>query len=101
MPDENIVKWAKDNGANIKIMNDPMEACKDSNAILTDTWVSMGDQKDKSVDHFKPFQVNSDLMLLANKNAIFMHCLPAKREQEVTSDILDSKKSVVLQQAKN
>ena len=42
LPDENIVKWAKDNGANIKIMNDPMEACKDSNAILTDTWISMG-----------------------------------------------------------
>ena len=102
LPDENIVKWAKDNGANIKIMNDPMEACKDSNAILTDTWVSMGDEKTVNPEKiFNNFQVNDKLFAVAADDAIFMHCLPAKRGQEVTSEVLDGKNSVVLMQAKN
>ena len=68
---------------------------------MTDTWISMGDQKDKSVDHFKPFQVNSDLMLQAKNNAIFMHCLPAYRGMEVTDEVIDSKSSAVFDQAEN
>ena len=102
LPDENIVKWAKDNGANIKIMNDPMEACKDSNAILTDTWVSMGDEKTVNPEKiFNNFQVNDKLFEVAADDAIFMHCLPAHRGQEVSSEIIDGPRSVVWDEAEN
>ena len=102
LPDENIVKWAKDNGANIKIMNDPMEACKDSNAILTDTWVSMGDENTVNPEKiFNNFQVNDKLFAVAADDAIFMHCLPAHRGQEVSSEIIDGPRSVVWDEAEN
>ena len=102
LPDENIVKWAKDNGANIKIMNDPMEACKDSNAILTDTWVSMGDENTINPEKiFNNFQVNDKLFAVAADDAIFMHCLPAHRGQEVSSEIIDGPRSVVWDEAEN
>ena len=102
LPDENIVKWAKDNGANIKIMNDPMEACKDSNAILTDTWVSMGDENTVNPEKiFNNFQVNDKLFEVAADDAIFMHCLPAHRGQEVSSAIIDGPRSVVWDEAEN
>ena len=102
LPDENVVKWAKDNGANIKIMNDPMEACKDSNAILTDTWVSMGDEKTVNPEKiFNNFQVNDKLFAVAADDAIFMHCLPAHRGQEVSSEIIDGPRSVVWDEAEN
>ena len=102
LPDENIVKWAKDNGANINIMNDPMEACKDSNAILTDTWVSMGDEKTVNPEKiFNNFQVNDKLFAVAADDAIFMHCLPAHRGQEVSSEIIDGPRSVVWDEAEN
>lgn len=102
LPDENIIKWAKDNGANIKIMNDPMEACKDSNAILTDTWVSMGDENTVNPEKiFNNFQVNDKLFAVAADDAIFMHCLPAHRGQEVSSEIIDGPRSVVWDEAEN
>ena len=102
LPDENVVKWAKDNGANIKIMNDPMEACTDSNAILTDTWVSMGDEKTVNPEKiFNNFQVNDKLFAVAADDAIFMHCLPAHRGQEVSSEIIDGPRSVVWDEAEN
>tara|TARA_B100001741_G_scaffold56837_1_gene44478 strand:- start:404 stop:1318 length:915 start_codon:yes stop_codon:yes gene_type:complete len=102
LPDENIVKWAMDNGANIKIMNDPMEACKDSNAILTDTWVSMGDENTVNPEKiFNNFQVNDKLFAVAADDAIFMHCLPAHRGQEVSSEIIDGPRSVVWDEAEN
>ena len=102
VPDENIVKWAKDNGADIKIMNDPIEACKDSNAILTDTWVSMGDENTVNPEKiFNNFQVNDKLFAVAADDAIFMHCLPAHRGQEVTSEIIDGPRSVVWDDAEN
>ena len=102
LPDENIVKWAMDNGANIKILNDPMEACKDSNAILTDTWVSMGDENTVNPEKiFNNFQVNDKLFAVAAADAIFMHCLPAHRGQEVSSEIIDGPRSVVWDEAEN
>tara|TARA_B100000676_G_scaffold29214_1_gene27270 strand:- start:1473 stop:2387 length:915 start_codon:yes stop_codon:yes gene_type:complete len=102
MPDENIINWAKDNGADIEIMNDPIEACKDSNAILTDTWVSMGDENTVNPEKiFNNFQVNDKLFAVAADDAIFMHCLPAHRGQEVTSEIIDGPRSVVWDEAEN
>ena len=79
-------------------MND---IAKSSDCIMTDTCISMGDKKNKSIDHFKPFQVNSNVMLSAKKDVIFMHCLPAYRGMEVTDEVIDSKMSVVFDQAEN
>ena len=67
---------------------------------MTDVWVSMGEKNNKA-KYFKNFTVNRKIMSNAAKNVIFMHCLPAKRGQEVTSEVLDGKNSVVLMQAKN
>jgi len=102
MPDDNIINWANDNVADIEIMNDPIEACKDSNAILTDTWVSMGDENIVNPEKiFNNFQVNDKLFAVAADDAIFMHCLPAHRGQEVSSEIIDGPRSVVWDEAEN
>ena len=85
---------------NLKYFADPIEGVKKSNCIMTDVWVSMGEKNNKT-KYFKNFTVNKKIMSNASNNAIFMHCLPAKRGKEVTSDVLDSKNSVVLKQAKN
>ena len=86
---------------NLKFLSDPLKGSINSSCIMTDVWLSMGEKNKAKLKYFKNFKINKKIMDSANKNAIFMHWLPAKREQEVTSDILDSKKSVVLQQAKN
>ncbi len=85
---------------NLKYFADPIEGVKKSNCIMTDVWVSMGEKNNKA-KYFKNFTVNKKIMSNASNNAIFMHCLPAKRGKEVTSDVLDGKNSVVLKQAKN
>ena len=76
------------------------EGLKFADCVMTDAWVSMGENSNKK-KYFKNFQVNKELMKYANEEAIFMHCLPAHREEEVSSELLDSKKSVVWQQAQN
>ena len=88
---------------NIILTHDPLEAAKDADLIVTDVWASMGqeDEEDERKKIFKPLQVNKNIMKAANKNAIFMHCLPAHRGEEVTSEVLDSKSSVVWQEAEN
>ncbi len=93
-------EFLKCKNKNIKYFDDPFEGVKKSNCIMTDVWVSMGEKNNKS-KYFKNFTVNKKIMTNASNNAIFMHCLPAKRGKEVTSDVLDGKNSVVLQQAKN
>ncbi len=85
---------------NLKYFADPIEGVKKSNCIMTDVWVSMGEKNNK-IRYFKNFTVNKKIMTNALNNAIFMHCLPAKRGKEVTSEVLDGKNSVVLKQAKN
>ena len=85
----------------LKIFTDPIKGSKNSNCIMTDVWLSMGDKDKNKKKYFKNFTVDNSMMKNAKKNVIFMHCLPAIREEEVTSDVLDSNKSVVLQQAKN
>lgn len=87
----------------IVIMNNPREAVKGADVIYTDTWVSMGEEKEakKRIKIFESYQVNSALMKLANKNAVFMHCLPAHRGEEVTDEVMDSKQSIVYEQAEN
>ena len=88
---------------NIILTHEPLEAAKDADLIVTDVWASMGqeDEEDERKKIFKPLQVNKNVMKAADKNAIFMHCLPAHRGEEVTSEVLDSKSSVVWQEAEN
>ncbi len=93
-------EFLKYKNKNMKYFDDPFEGVKKSNCIMTDVWVSMGEKNNKT-KYFKNFTVNKKIMSNASNNAIFMHCLPAKRGKEVTSDVLDGKNSVVLQQAKN
>ncbi len=85
----------------LKILIDPIKGTKNSNCIMTDVWISMGDKDKNKKKYFKNFTVDDKLIKNADKNVIFMHCLPAIREEEVTSDVLDGNKSVVLEQARN
>jgi ornithine carbamoyltransferase len=107
-PLEESVKLAqsegKKTGADISVTEDPAAAAKDADIIVTDTFVSIGKEGEKATRQatFLPkYQVNSDIMKLAKKDAIFMHCLPAKRGQEVTADVIDGESSVVWQEAEN
>ena len=90
------------NKKNIELYEDPQIAAKDSNVIVTDTWVSMGmKNEDSRLEKFKGFQVNNDLMSLAKENAYFLHCLPAHRGYEVSSEVIDGEKSLVWIEASN
>ena len=86
---------------NLNFLSDPIQGSTNSQCIMTDVWLSMGEKNKNKIKYFKKFTVNKKIMSSASKNAIFMHCLPAKRGKEVTSEILDSVSSVVLQQAQN
>jgi ornithine carbamoyltransferase len=94
--------WVKDSRAAIDIGSDPEDAVKGCDCVVTDTWVSMGD-KDGQRRHnvLKRYQVNARLMALANPRAVFMHCLPAHRGQEVTDDVIDGPQSIVFDEAEN
>ena len=86
----------------ITFLRDPEEAVAGADCIVTDTWVSMGDRDGKKRHNvFKPYQVNSALMKLAKRDAIFMHCLPAHRGEEVTDEVIDGPQSVVFDEAEN
>tara|TARA_B100000780_G_scaffold41856_1_gene26001 strand:+ start:41 stop:967 length:927 start_codon:yes stop_codon:yes gene_type:complete len=102
-PSKNIMVWAKKNKTNITITKNPGDAIKNADCIMTDKWVSMNDKVDKIKKKkiLKEYQVNSRLMKLAKSDAIFMHCLPVGRGEEVTDEIIDGKQSVVWTQALN
>ncbi len=86
---------------NLNHFFDPILGTKNSNCIMTDVWVSMGEKNKNKEKYFKNYTVDKKIISNAKNNVIFMHCLPAKRGQEVTSEVLDGKNSVVLMQAKN
>ena len=106
-PSENILKtaneYASENDTEITITEDIGIALQNVDVVYTDVWVSMGDEaeKTKRENDFAPFQVNGDLMSLANEGAIFMHCLPAIRGQEVTAEVIDGPQSVIYDEAEN
>jgi ornithine carbamoyltransferase len=101
-PKKWVLDWVKSSKADITIGNDPEQAVKGAHCVVTDIWVSMGD-KDGAGRHnlLKPYQVNAGLMSKARDDAIFMHCLPAHRGEEVTADVIDGPQSVVFDEAEN
>ena len=99
-PDPELLKVAADC---VSIVRDPKEACRNADVIVTDVWASMGqeeEQKQREND-FNDYQVTEELMSLANSDALFMHCLPAHRGEEVSADVIDGKQSVVWDEAEN
>ena len=102
-PNKSILQWAKKNKGNILITKDPIIAADSADCIMTDKWISMSDKinKIKKKKTLKPYQVNKKIMSVANKDSIFMHCLPASRGEEVTNDVMDGKQSAVWLEALN
>jgi ornithine carbamoyltransferase len=101
-PEARFVEWSKNNGGRLKITNSAEEAVHDADCVVTDTWVSMGDdQMGRGENTFLPFQVNQELMAKAKPDALFMHDLPAYRGKEVTAEVIDGPQSVVFDEAEN
>ncbi|WP_418178915.1 ornithine carbamoyltransferase [Aliarcobacter lanthieri] len=100
---ENALNEAKKSGAKISISFDPKIAVKDATVVTTDTWISMGQEaeKEKRIKDFAGYMVNKDMMKLAKENAIFLHCLPAYREYEVSSSVLEGSQSRIFEEAEN
>ena len=101
-PDQRYLDWGKINGARVSIGHDAQIAVKGSDCVVTDTWVSMGEE-DSAEGHntFQPYQVNADLMQKANSDAVFMHCLPAHRGEEVTDEVMDGPQSIIFDEVEN
>ena len=106
-PDPEISEEAKMIGkktrSKIKIINDPVEAVKGANVVYTDVWTSMGqeEEKEKRLKDFNGFQIDMKLIRGAEKDVLVMHCLPAHRDEEITTDVIDGKNSIVYDQAEN
>jgi ornithine carbamoyltransferase len=100
---QTAVEDAKATGAKIEVVHDPALGVKDADAVYTDVWASMGQESEAAERRriFMPYQVNEDLMAHAKSDAIFMHCLPAHRGDEVTDGVIDAPYSVVFQEAEN
>ena len=102
-PSAEVVAWARERGATITLTRDPREAVERADAVYTDTWTSMGQEAEAEERRriFAPYQVNDALFARAKTDAVFMHCLPAHRGEEVTDAVIDSPRSVVFDQAEN
>ncbi len=106
-PKHDAIQWARERGAQTgstcTVTNDAIEAVTDADVVYTDVWASMGQESEAAARKkiFAPYQVNSELMAHAHDNVIFMHCLPAHRGDEVTDAVIDSRHSVVFQEAEN
>ena len=97
-----VLDWARAASTDLVVTTDPREAVAGADCVATDCWLSMGDEeKTARYNLLKPFQVNAGLMAVAGKDAIFMHCLPAHRGEEVTDEIIDGPQSVVFDEAEN
>ena len=101
-PHQRYIDWARQHGGQINVDTDAIAAVAGADCVVTDCWVSMG-QEAKARGHnvFQPYQVNETLMRHADKDALFMHCLPAHRGEEVTDEVIDGPQSVVFDEAEN
>jgi ornithine carbamoyltransferase len=101
-PKKAVLDWVKSSKADIGVGTDPEQAVEGADCVVTDTWVSMGDRNGaRRHNLLKPYQVNAALMAHAKPDAIFMHCLPAHRGEEVTDEVIDGPRSVVFDEAEN
>jgi ornithine carbamoyltransferase len=102
VPSPELLAWASAERAEIEVGEDPIAAARGADCVVTDVWVSMGDGDEANRNEvFRPFQVNDAVMAAAAKDAIFMHCLPAHRGEEVTAVVIDGPQSVVWDEAEN
>jgi ornithine carbamoyltransferase len=101
-PPAQLISWARREGAQVTVTKDPFDAVDGADCVVTDCWVSMGDE-DAGRRHnlLAPYQVNAKLMRAASPRAVFMHCLPAHRGEEVTDEVMDGPQSVVFDEAEN
>ena len=101
-PDREVMNWLKQSGAKVTITDEPKEAVREADCVVTDTWVSMG-QTDETYRKqvLGPYSVDNEIMAVAAEGAIFMHCLPAYRGHEVSADVIDGPRSVVFEEAEN
>lgn len=102
-PDDEVLARARRDGAQVTITNAVEEAVRGADAVYTDVWTSMGQEKESARrrEAFRDYQVNASVMAMAKKDALVMHCLPAHRGEEVTAEVIDGPQSVVLDQAEN
>jgi ornithine carbamoyltransferase len=102
-PDRSALAEAKREGGDIELTHDPAQAVAGADAVYTDVWTSMGQENEAETREqvFRPYQVNAQLMRAAGPQALFMHCMPAHRGQEVTDDVIDASRSLVCDQAEN
>ncbi len=106
-PNPDVLRRARENasrsGSTVSVVDDPREAAVDSDVLYTDVWVSMGEEKERRrrLRAFRGFQINSEILKLASRDAIVMHCLPAHRGLEITDDVIEGKQSVVWRQGEN
>ena len=101
-PSPAALAWNNDNGGDITVTTDPVAAAEGADALITDCWVSMGDtDADERMALLKPYQIDDALMSKAKDNALFLHCLPAHRGEEMTSSVIDGPQSVVFDEAEN
>ena len=101
-PDAGVLAWARERRADVTLMKDPFEAAKNADGVVTDTWVSMGDDNAEERRRLlRPYQVTQSIMDVADRKAIFMHDLPAHRGEEVVEQVIDGPQSVVFDEAEN
>ncbi len=101
-PNPDVVKWAEERQARVTVVDDPKEAVAGADAVMTDVWVSMGDaEAERRRRLLGPYQVNDELMAVATPETLFLHCLPAHRDEEVSASVIDGPQSVVFDQAEN
>ncbi|NMW20049.1 MAG: ornithine carbamoyltransferase [Chlorobiaceae bacterium] len=103
-PDQKLLDAARDKGkSRIEILHDPMEAATNADVLYTDVWTSMGQEEEKKerIRIFSPFQINSALLAHAKPSAVVMHCMPAHRGQEISTEVMDGPQSIILDEAEN
>jgi ornithine carbamoyltransferase len=103
-PEEEFIGFARQKGSKIVVERDPYKAVEGADLVVADTWVSMHDSqsaKERRHNMLRPYQVNTELMSHAKPDALFMHCLPAHREEEATSEVMDGPNSVIFDEAEN
>ena len=100
-PDPELLAWARANGGEVELVHDPVAAVTDADCVVTDAWISMGDGDASRHNLLAPYRVDEALMGRASKDAVFLHCLPAHRGEEVTPEVIDGPQSIVWDEAEN